>query len=767
MNYLFKLRQVGSKQRMQVYEPELSFAHPADIFGPRLNEILAKIQMEERYNTFFSVHSIHYGYKREFIEGWLLYFDIDGVQKGTEMHVASTVARTVGVDPNKTAVVDTGNGVHVYILLDKPIIDAQYFKRTRKAYTELCAQIDVALIREGLLGHADTSVWDSARVMRLPGTRNIKPGKQDTNCVLMYANLEPQRVVLKTSELEEQESKSDDTDDGFRFFGAIDTPSVLSGCDFLKDCKENQNSVSEPEWYAMLSILGRLENGEALAHEYSREHKEYTPDNTNSKLAQALESAGPRTCKNINSLWGKCAACPNFGKVKSPIGIKGPDFIRTKDIGFREQTKKGPGKPAYEDLVKQFAEEFEYVTERDSERFYTFKGTHWEEMPDIAIRAWVNTKVKPSPAAGEMTEFVERIKVMRVMDLPATNVGLMNFKNGVVNVRTKEIFPHDQKYGFKYVLPFVYDPRAKSPRFDQFLLEIFSDDPETVLMIKEYIGYCFSGDDCWAQKALVLYGTGANGKSALLETLAYVVGENNYAAFPLDHLENTNSRSRLVDKLFFYSEESSRRALSQSESFKTLVAGGKLEVKKLYRDVVEQKITAKAIIATNEELSTQDTSYGLYRRLIIVEMNRVFDEDKRDPFIKERLKEEACGILNSCLADYYAAKERGAFTISQQAKERAIEFQNYNMDSVTQFVQDVVEVTADSRPLSLQEVYDRYKEYCMDVGIRNNLTRNKMTRALKKILPPECRVSDVFTLNNGRPSFRGVTGIRIKDSKEF
>lgn len=765
MNYLFKLRQTGKRTQMQVYEPEFCFDRPVDVFGPRLNDILAMIPVEERYNTFFSVHSIHYGHKREFIEGWLLYFDIDGVLPGTEMEVARVTCRSIGVDANKCAVVGTGNGVHVYILLDKPIIDSGFFKRTRKAYTDFCAKIDVAMMREGLAGHADTSVWDAARVMRLPGTRNIKPGKQDSNCAVLYANLEPQAVTLSTNETEEQESKSDDTDEGFRFFGAIDTPSVLEGCDFLKHCKSNQNSVSEPEWYAMLSVVGRLADGESIAHEYSREHKQYTQDNTNSKLAQAMESAGPRTCKNINSLWGKCASCPHFGKVKSPVSIKGPDFIRTKDIGFREQTKKGPGKPAYEDLVKQFAEEFEYVTERDTERFYTFQGTHWEEMPDIAIRAWVNTKVKPDPAAGEMTEFVERIKVMRVMDLPATNVGLMNFKNGVVDVKTKEIFPHDQKYGFKYVLPFVYDPRAESPRFDQFLLDIFSGDPETVLMIKEYIGYCFSGDDCWAQQALVLYGSGANGKSALLETLAYVVGENNYAAFPLDHLDNTNSRSRLVDKLFFYSEESSRRALSQSEAFKTLVAGGKLEVKKLYRDVVEQKITAKAIIAANEELTTQDTSYGLSRRLIIVKMTRVFSGNERDPFIKDRLKEEACGILNSCLSVYYAAKERGSFSITKRAVEQAEEFKQYNMDSVAQFVREAVEVTPDAKPITMQEIYDRYKEYCMDTGIRNTMTRNRMTRSLKSLLPDECRVSDVF--HNGKTSFRGIVNIRIKDSKEF
>jgi predicted P-loop ATPase len=101
-----------------------------------------------------------------------------------------------------------------------------------------------------------------------------------------------------------------------------DVGPILQGCGWLQYCSERAASLTEPEWYAQLSIVGRCENGEHLAHELSSPHPGYTARETAAKLRQALRAAGPATCGKIrHSLGGErfCAACPSWSKIKSPI----------------------------------------------------------------------------------------------------------------------------------------------------------------------------------------------------------------------------------------------------------------------------------------------------------------------------------------------------------------------------------------------------------------------------------------------------------------
>jgi len=97
---------------------------------------------------------------------------------------------------------------------------------------------------------------------------------------------------------------------------------ILRGCSWIRHCREDSASLPEPEWYAMLSILGRCRDGLALAHQWSRPYPRYSPEETEAKLNQALKASGPVTCLHIAGSLGQsslCSSCPNHGKVRSPI----------------------------------------------------------------------------------------------------------------------------------------------------------------------------------------------------------------------------------------------------------------------------------------------------------------------------------------------------------------------------------------------------------------------------------------------------------------
>src|SRR5690606_32611234 len=89
----------------------------------------------------------------------------------------------------------------------------------------------------------------------------------------------------------------------------------------------------EPEWYAMLSIVGRCQDGERLAHEWSAPYPRYTEKETTKKLEHALTAAGPVTCARVEELTGGewCRNCELRGMITSPIVLGNPEEVEKRE----------------------------------------------------------------------------------------------------------------------------------------------------------------------------------------------------------------------------------------------------------------------------------------------------------------------------------------------------------------------------------------------------------------------------------------------------
>lgn len=121
---------------------------------------------------------------------------------------------------------------------------------------------------------------------------------------------------------------------------------VLGGCAWIRHTRDDAAELQEPEWYAMLSILGRCEDGERLAQEWSQPHAGYTPHDTAAKLKQALVSAGPRTCQDIAQNAGDsyCSTCPHQGAIKSPIVLGRQEHLVDAGKALRQYGLKVDGR---------------------------------------------------------------------------------------------------------------------------------------------------------------------------------------------------------------------------------------------------------------------------------------------------------------------------------------------------------------------------------------------------------------------------------------
>lgn len=774
------LRDYDNKKREVFFNKGWRLDSIEDVFSPKLGDLLARVPQEERYNLYFTVADCFEEAGRKLKEQWAVPFDIDDLhlEEGKELETAElavkAAAEVLKVPYDQMAVCFSGNGVQFFVRTKTAIVSEDYFEQTRPHYNLVARMIQNKLDERGIQGKVDVSVWSKARLMRLPGTLNQKKNRPTREARILNGTMVPQDFDIVTlSGITHLEEPQHISQEALKNYPKPDTPAVCAGCKFLVNCKEKPAEVSEPEWYAMLSITARLDDGRELSHQYSSGHAQYNHYETENKIDQTLAASGPRTCKNIEGLWNGCQDCDYYGKVTSPIMIKSEAYIASGDYGFRERIvdKQGnvrPGKPAYQDLVKQYLSEHPYRVMAGTEQVYIYQDKIWKLVEPLIIKEWAMQKVKPSPSVNEMNEFFGILKVHNVTRLETfqnQSEGLIPFKNVVVNRETGEVMQHGPEHGFFHCLEFDYDPLATAPRWEQFLLEISNGDHEIAQLLSEFGGYCLSGDDYWLQRVLVLVGDGANGKSVFMETLGEVAGESAYSSVSIQQLEKDTMRYQLVNKLFNYSEESSVGSLMDSENFKAISAGGRMIVKQLYVQPYTVFNRAKIIMSANNMPTSKDKSHGFYRRLAIVEFKRQFNpgDEGYDPFLKDKLKAELPGIANSLLKAYAELRRRRVLPAQEQLAATMDQYKK-ETDTVRMFFDDHLELSdPETGPTEkVAEVYDHYRLMCEQMGFKP-LHVIQFSKQLTRINPTfEVRRATTGTGNNRQRIYRG-----LKLHKEF
>lgn len=228
-----------------------------------------------------------------------------------------------------TLIVFTGGGLQPYWLFPEPMrlsTEAEWSRA--KAVSERWQRCIIAMGRERGWKLDNTS--DLPRVLRLPGSYNRKTATpilvtvpaEHVDLAARYdlAAVEAALPPVETPQAEPEHAEvHDDVADA-------DIKLILPKCAWARHCRDDAAALPEPEWYSILSILARCKDGERLAHEMSKAHPKYNPAETDAKLKQAMDKAGPRTCESIKADFGiYCNGCA--AKVKSPIILGRVDHL--------------------------------------------------------------------------------------------------------------------------------------------------------------------------------------------------------------------------------------------------------------------------------------------------------------------------------------------------------------------------------------------------------------------------------------------------------
>jgi len=703
---------------------------------------------DERWNLFYTTAHIKEDAKgRKFAWQDVVPFDLDYVDYGRVKEYIDVVSTVLSVEPRDMAILASGNGLQFIVQLAAPIYEAEFFRTHKKHYNALCADIMTLCLERALpIREVDTSVFKTTQLMRMPFTKNIKDGIGERATKLLNATInEVGFDLIKASRLPDLAEGAQCSDDVMKNFPTPDTQAILKGCEFIKWAKENPNDVREYQWFSMLTVLGRLENGHQLAHDYSREHRKYSFNQTERKLAHAITRYNPVTCSHVQSIWDGCGTCQYYGKRKAPITITAVKTITERHIGFYHAIPTvipgefKQGKPHYNALMQKFSHDHNFSSNKSSGIVSLYQKTHWKDATEYEIASYCESNFDPKPTTAICTEFLHKLQRNNLVESGFFDTnGMVNLTNGILDYSAGTFEPHSPKHGFKYVLPYEYDENAKCPIFDKYLVDVMRGDSLMADSVMEFLGATLaSAPSDKVQKALILTGGGSNGKSTFIDTLRALLGEGNYSDLKMgSEIEKMENRYALDGKLANISEELSKTALNDSSLFKAVVTGGYIMARKLYSDAYSMKANAKIIMLCNSIPRSNDTSYGFRRRLLIVDFGAKFEHGNGtiDVDIREKMLGELSGIFNRAMQGYHRlVQNKYKFSNFAESEKRVQRYMDDTDEPWIYFCEDNLLQKGDGTVL-VRDVYMRFREWCMERGVvgRDLLNEVWLSRKIKE-----------------------------------
>lgn len=247
------------------------------------------------------------------------------------------------------------------------------------------------------------------------------------------------------------------------------------------------------------------------------------------------------------------------------------------------------------------------------------------------------------------------------------------------------------------VIPVSYDAKADCPMFAQFLDDLFPDVSEDErrgrqTCILQYFGAALLGLGPKYQKALILNGEGANGKSTLLNIMAKLFPAEGVVAIPMQAFFEDYKAAMLADAKVNICNELPSRELIDGDKVKGIISGDEITARNPYEKAFTFRPRATHVFACNRLPATNDLSAGFFRRFTIIDFPACF-LGREDTGLADRIvAAELPGILAWAIEGAALLIKQGRYTVPDSAVEAEAIWRR-NSDSVSMWLNERTERT--------------------------------------------------------------------------
>lgn len=379
--------------------------------------------------------------------------------------------------------------------------------------------------------------------------------------------------------------------------------------------------------------------------------------------------------------------------------------------GNTQQTAKAPkpkkAKITHTEIGRIYLSRFRQNTIYARGYWYRYAGGVWSPVPDFEIEKEIwdimegyenSHTFEPTDSAKRSIMSYIRATISVSEEKLDAYPNLINLKNGIYNLDTDTLIPHDPALLLTSQLPFEHDPAAKCPFWDLYINTTFTDitgkiaDQELIYFIQEIVGYSLT-TDISHQVMFWCIGEGENGKGVLFHVLMQLGGPSaTYIDLNILRKEKYQLATLLGKRIAMCSEASSHDNLVEDGVIKSLVAGDPTPVRQIRREPFILYPQAKLWWSMNRLPTITDTSHGFWRRMRPIPFNNIFEDGNRIINLKEKLNQELSGIFNWCLIGLRRLRSNKRFSMCLQVELMKQQLQ-LETNTIRLFLDDEAEVT--------------------------------------------------------------------------
>lgn len=351
------------------------------------------------------------------------------------------------------------------------------------------------------------------------------------------------------------------------------------------------------------------------------------------------------------------------------------------------------------------------------------------------------------------------------VDLPcwvgATQDGtIINFKNGLLKLESREVIPHTPKFFSVAQLSFDYNENADCPTFKESMLQWFPGDNESIILTQKIMGYLISSDTA-RQKMFMFIGGSRTGKSTLASVIQRLVPEcrstslssigGDFGLEPLMH-----AQLALIGDAHLGNTDK-QKVLS---ALKGITGEDMQPVNRKHKSQLDVKIKARILMATNEIHGFVDPSGALAKRTIPVCFDTSF-YGKESYDLQERLYAELDGICIWALKGLDKLNNGGTFNLPERSLEVVSSMQAMNSPLVAYYM-DRISLDPNGS-ITPKNLYSDYEDWTMAKGERK-VTFSKFTDTFCNLKGERLRTSQP-TVENKRLK-RAYYGLKLNDKSD-
>lgn len=291
----------------------------------------------------------------------------------------------------------------------------------------------------------------------------------------------------------------------------------------------------------------------------------------------------------------------------------------------------------------------------------------------------------------------------------------LNTPGGVVDLKAGRLRQHDRVDRMTKLA--TASPRGSCPLWLAFLQDVTGGDEELQAYLQRMVGYCLTGATI-AHALFFLYGTGANGKSVFVNTLATILGDYATSA-PMDTFMEARGDRHPTDLAglrgarFVSSIETEQGRRWNESKVKAITGGDKVSARFMRQDFFEYLPQFKLVIAGNHKPSIRNVDEAMKRRLHLIPFTVTVPPERRDGQLTEKLLAERDGILawavEGCLAWQRDGLKPPACVVS--ATEEYFDEE----DAIGDFLEEEAQRFEQAR-VAVADVFQRWQEWATRRG---------------------------------------------------